>query len=1532
MLSISPVKTGNAFTYYGKEDNYYFMGHLTHQWLGKGAAELGLKGEIDGELFNALLKGRLPDGTEMKNAGTDIRRQGFDLTFSAPKSISVLALIGGRKELVEMHNQAVKAAFQEIERIASIRLTKDGDTHIVPTGKLVAATFNHDTSRNLDPQLHTHVIVANASAYENNWRALSSDKINKTGFYDVIYNHRLSFGKIYQHTLRHLVEQAGFETVDAGKHGLFEIQGIPDSVLHLFSSRRQEIANAVTHPDSLKSRDIAAVATRQHKQNPDRETLRRHWHKAIEYTGWDMRTFLAEAEKQVVHREDLSDRNLCHDIARQAVQESIELLGDKYQQYSYSDLLHEALDKSNYVCRADDIRAMIIQAIHDKHLLPQKADKSWLSSASTTAHAKAVSSLAKQIHCYNTVPSFRAVTLQLEKQRHSDSGLIQLLEQNPAISVLRGHSTLKNKIALADEIVNMNRMHGRHVHVVTENQHRKNQYTCRMKFHTPVVTSHQLISALEEKGDHVLYSNSTLIIDAAEKWSLQHMHTLLKTAGNKNLQLILIDSELSRPQRSSSVLSALKDAVIPEINTGKQHQPATTTVHSQPDRFTRLQQMASDYVTLKQEGKQVVAKLSGVREQKELTGMIRDELREQGLLQPAHREVTVQTPVYLDHHNRHKLSRYKTGDRLSCYNTATRRTQYYTVKAIEKTAQVLVLNDAKGNDKQLPVNKITDAWQLYRPEKQVMHVGEQLAVLTRDKKMQLNKGDTLTITRFAHHKVYMQQGRRKIVMPEDQLNAGFAYISSVSDDVSAKTVYDSVLVSLKNNELNKNTLNTVGQSAREVQLYTAVPEKVAQEKLSQLYPQYKADTIKTAGEVQLQSDIVKAVDRGIMKAGANAVSFTRSQLVSAVAEFCSELDKINEEIERRIAERELREIATGSQQHLLPESAYQAEKTIIDCIQAGKGQYSTLCNNDFSLPESFTKGQKQAASAILTTTDQFIAIQGYAGTGKTALLKTVKEILQQRHVHHKTSGHVKTMLGIAPTHQAVKEMQNVGITAQTLKSFLMEADKIRLEGGIPDYSDKLILIDESSMIGNSDMAEVYQNLKAGNARVVALGDSAQLLSPEAGAPFKLMQQRSPIDTVIMKDIIRQRTREGKVAVYRTLAGDFQGAMQKISQLSPLRVPRTLPQKAPDSSVVDMTHPNNSKASIHETIASDYLSRTLKAREETLIVAHIKRDKEAINQAIHAGLVQQGDIEHKEYEVSRLKRITDNRADMYSVTHYKKHAGKVIKLDGSYFYIESVNTHHKTAQLKRIDTGENRLFSPDENHTRNIAFYEKDTISISVGDKLRLTQTDKNLGREANESFTIADITKGIITLRNSNQKTVHLQPDKYIEDQHIDYDYARTGYGVQGASKRYAISLEGSRGARQYLATPRSWYVSISRNKDHVQIYTDGTDELLKQFSRYQSPPTVHDVLEKQPGNNHTDDLQQVLKKLNKDKAVNADNVHQIQQIMDKRNPQNNVQIKRLISGEQRDLKRYKPIHNQLRSLFDGVLSDKLIVSEEQEK
>lgn len=282
MLTIAKLGTGQENYYLSKvaqgvEDYYTGEGESPGQWRGRGAARLGLDGEVASEDLAAALAGEEPGSGERLAGRVSSRRvPGWDLTFSAPKSVSVLYGLGGSEvaaEVAAAHAEAVHDALTYLESHATVsRRRIDGRIEQVRGEGLVVAAFQHRTSRAGDPQLHTHALVANLVEHlDGGWGSLHSP---------VIYQHARTAGFIYQAVLRgELTARLGVEW-DEPRNGCAEISGVDPELVRVFSKRRAEIdlALADAGEDSARAAQVAAHRTRSAKEyGVDPGTLQERW-------------------------------------------------------------------------------------------------------------------------------------------------------------------------------------------------------------------------------------------------------------------------------------------------------------------------------------------------------------------------------------------------------------------------------------------------------------------------------------------------------------------------------------------------------------------------------------------------------------------------------------------------------------------------------------------------------------------------------------------------------------------------------------------------------------------------------------------------------------------------------------------------------------------------------------------------------------------------------------------------------------------------------------------------------------------------------------------------------------------------------------------------------------------------------------------------------------------------------------------------------------------------------------------------------
>ncbi len=292
MHSIASVRSSGGAANYFAADNYYTLEENAEAgvWGGKGSEALELSGAVEKEMFEKILNGELPNGEKVGQV--EGRRLGLDLTFSMPKSASVMALVVGDKRVIEAWTKSIKQTMQFVERNYAEARNYERNRNGEPekTGNLVYAAFNHDTSRALDPQGHTHVVVANLTeTKDGTWKALWNERI---------WKNNTTIGQVQNAYFRDNLHAIGFTTEASGKHGSFEIAGVPKEVRQEYSTRRDEILTAEQERGwtTPEGRNRLAITTRDDKLTPeDRSELVASWKERAAALGFDGKDILAAA-------------------------------------------------------------------------------------------------------------------------------------------------------------------------------------------------------------------------------------------------------------------------------------------------------------------------------------------------------------------------------------------------------------------------------------------------------------------------------------------------------------------------------------------------------------------------------------------------------------------------------------------------------------------------------------------------------------------------------------------------------------------------------------------------------------------------------------------------------------------------------------------------------------------------------------------------------------------------------------------------------------------------------------------------------------------------------------------------------------------------------------------------------------------------------------------------------------------------------------------------------------------------------------
>jgi conjugative relaxase-like TrwC/TraI family protein len=386
MLSISKITSSKSANHYYEKDDYYAKDDPNHQklskWFGNIAQELNLKGVVQKEQFQAILEGHLPNGTKIgiKKDGKIIHDAGRDLTFSAPKSVSIMALLYNDTRLLEAHDKAVLSTLSEIEKnYLCTRIKKDQNLVIEKTNNLIAATFRHHLSRDLDPQLHTHSVVANITK--------DKDGKFKSAFFDNIYDNKKYLGAIYRSNLAFEVKKLGHVIEITGEECFFEIKSVSKEIRDIFSTRSKKIREFSGINASQKELEKATLLTRNAKKENNKENYQQIWQEKIREFSKEMfgRGFNIHNQPSIVPKNSTSfSSESSKNSLDKTLDYAIKHLSERKTVFSHQDLFMIAMTDQLATLLPQDILDGIKRLEQKKIILPSKSSNQKFQTYTTT--------------------------------------------------------------------------------------------------------------------------------------------------------------------------------------------------------------------------------------------------------------------------------------------------------------------------------------------------------------------------------------------------------------------------------------------------------------------------------------------------------------------------------------------------------------------------------------------------------------------------------------------------------------------------------------------------------------------------------------------------------------------------------------------------------------------------------------------------------------------------------------------------------------------------------------------------------------------------------------------------------------------------------------------------------------------------------------------------------------------------------------------------------------------------------------------
>ena len=506
----------------------------------------------------------------------------------------------------------------------------------------------------------------------------------------------------------------------------------------------------------------------------------------------------------------------------------------------------------------------------------------------------------------------------------------------------------------------------------------------------------------------------------------------------------------------------------------------------------------------------------------------------------------------------------------------------------------------------------------------------------------------------------------------------------------------------------------------------------------------------------------------------------------------------------------------GMDRAFVTDRAVKAERQVLASMRAGRGKGMALAGAEAveaRLGASrLTQGQREAVRAVLLSNDLTIGVQGHAGSGKTTMLREVKELLGDR-----------TIQGLAPSAAAARVLaREADIPSRTLQYFLTRfrdlSDLARLARGREEYGGAVLAVDEASMIDTVRMEALLRIARDLDvARVALVGDTAQLRAVDAGQPFRLLQ-KAGMATATMDEVLRQRDPALRATVGLVREGEPGAAIAALGNR--VREAR--------------------REELGIEAARRWLALAPEQRADTLILAPTHVIRRQANEAVREGLTEEGVLRGRTLAVDRLVNRRLTRALASDIRSYEPGDTVVFHRDVFGCRANDVCTvmGHDDGEVVLAHADGERRFQPSSNAARSLGLYDTERIELRAGDLIRWTRNRKappGRGRHSRApdlvnggEAEILEIGYRRVRFREGSREFGLSPTDPQLR--HLDHAYCSTVHSAQGRTARAAIAvLDAGAGADRGL-----FHVELSRVSEEFLLLTDDRDALVERLQAYE--------------------------------------------------------------------------------------------------
>ncbi|WP_339145160.1 MobF family relaxase [Pseudoalteromonas galatheae] len=1479
MLSIKKLSSSSeAGKYYDKAD-YYTKGEsgvdISSQWFGHGASELNLNGPVDKGEFVKILEGNLPNGQSLARPSGD-RVPGWDLTFSAPKSISILSLIGGDDRLLQAHFDSVKEtlSFLEKEYLVS-RMKVDDSIRMISSDKMVAALFTHTTSRALDPQLHTHSVIANATqGPEGEWRSIESSPI---------FKNKMLLGQVYRSELALRAQELGYEIDWNRQKGTFEIKGIESEVLSHFSQRRKEIKDYADDKGLEGGKELAdaALKTRTAKKNVKSRDVIEGWEERANNLSFSPEKLVAESvEKSKYSIKSKSTANI-ENIVRIA-----------YRNLSYNEAVftrQNLINETFLFSRGEISTVQILSAIDNLEfknelVRGQQNSNSKNQIAYTTQKAidiehhnlqlvslgmNETGSIAREEDIKNGIASFNNVNPNKQLQPEQIESVTMALRSRDRVMGVQGYAGVGKSTSLR-AFREIAELRGYNVKGFAPTGKAAQELQRSAGIESNTIDS--LLETLNKSKSLSDRSGDVWVVDESSMSNSRHFNQLLSFSRKTNARLLLVGDKaqlsaveqgmpfeqlqnegislavMSNIQRQKNedirraVFSAINGDVEGAFSSIKKSSSKDTGIVKVEDGQKRIEQAAEHYVELIQEAiksgktyeeainsyaKLIIPDNDGRRVANEY---VRKGLQQRGILPKDQLETLSYINTGMKPEERADALMYRKGMvvRFLSENKQLGVTEnsYYKVEKVDEDKTQVHLIDKVGN--RILWNPNTSGGR----EQYGVSVYETLPIKLakgdfirwRDKNIQagLKNADVGKIVDIENStmRLRLNDGREIIINSDDERYKHFEYEYASTVYAAQGDTYQKVVAKLDSHQK-----NLVNQSSFYVTLSRAVTD-------IKLYTDDEGKVIKRI-----------ANNEGKKTSALEATGYTYGQIsknsISGVTSV-AHIRNIEDSVRDAISELSIKE-AVFSRNDLIKLSiknlrgahdVYEINE-IIDNLVNGKELLPARLDGSSNGIGAFTTGK-----SIIEEWRNFEYIKrGMNKVGSLADNVGIEQVFESskfREVSPETKDSIKDIL--------TNSDRFSGVLSQGRDNQLEALEHIKTAIELRGFNLKAL------NISSKQVNHLHQQIGVQSQTLSSFLHHMEKSSTKSSNDVWVVDQSQLLNS---QDFGRLLSLADKVDARIIFTGDPE-EISSIEKGSPLKqaiksgMSSTQWQGNKEKDVID----NVQRLLANSVVVKDkeqrmnvavkhYSELSRDERKDHVFWVPDKANREEANILIRESLAKKGELGKSNAPSVILDRVPLNIQQTKNPMNYVK--GQFVKFYDGNLELDLKKGHYYQVidrglnQLTINVDGKARVINPSELEKltgQGVSIYEKKDLNIAKGEMLRWRETNRSLGISSGEILTVDKVNKDGLVVINGDNESITLRNDE-LSHAHFNYAYTANHFDVSfGTYKTGSAIIESH---RQNLLSQKTINTLMSSVRSGVTSFIDDEEKVVKAIAERES-------------------------------------------------------------------------------------------------